>query len=142
MPKTAMLRKTCNIDWHCTSPPGVPSGIKGLPSLKTMAGQGVRRGRFPGAMALAWPCTAQDCEPRVDTTTPIPGTTGAFMQPSLGVAEKMLPWRSTAQMEIVAFQHRHRLRQHWPLAPRAAGIDVILLEARPHRCLDLHPERR
>jgi putative ABC transport system permease protein len=53
--------------------------------------------RLPGAMALACPSTAHDCEPRVDTTRPVPGTTGAFIQVSLGVAEKTFPWRSTAQ---------------------------------------------
>ena len=37
------------------SPPGVPRGIKGLPCLKTIAGHGVRRGRLPGATALACP---------------------------------------------------------------------------------------
>ena len=31
-------------DWHCTSPPGVPSGIKGLPCLKTSAGHGGQAG--------------------------------------------------------------------------------------------------
>src|SRR5215470_17710716 len=45
-------------------------------------------------------------------------------------------------LEIVAFQHRRCLRQYWTLAPRAAGIDVVFMQACPHRCLDLHPERR
>ena len=67
MPKTATLRNTCSIDWHCTSPPGVPIGMYGLPFLKTIAGHGVRRGRLPGATALACPSTAHDCEPRVET---------------------------------------------------------------------------
>src|SRR6266446_10898188 len=67
----------------------------GFPFLKTIAGHGVRRGRLPGATALAWPSTAHDCEPRVDTTRPVPGTTGACVQPSLGVAAKTLPRLST-----------------------------------------------
>jgi hypothetical protein len=40
--------------------------------------------------------TTQDCEPREDTPSPVPGVTGALRQPSLGVAEKILPRRSTA----------------------------------------------
>src|SRR5262249_47014459 len=63
--------------------------------LKIIAGHGVRRGRLPGATLLACPSTAQDWDPRVETTRPVPGTTGACVQPSLGVAENTLPARST-----------------------------------------------
>src|SRR5215813_13391273 len=102
IPNTAMLRKTWSIDWHCTSPPGVPSGMNGLPSVNTIAGQGVSRGRLPGATALAWPSTAHDCEPRDEMPRPVPGVIGALRHPSLGVAEKMLPARSTAHTYVVS----------------------------------------
>ena len=42
-----------------------------------MAGHGVSRGRLPGATELGWPSTAQDCEPREETPSPVPGVTGA-----------------------------------------------------------------
>ena len=48
------------------------------------------------ATELGCPATTQDCEPRDDTPRPVPGVIGALRHPSLGVAEKMLPRRSTA----------------------------------------------
>ena len=78
-----------------TSPPGVPNGMKRRPSLSAMAGAGVRRGRLPGATALGWPGSSQDCEPRGETTQPTPGTTGESTGGSLGVAENALPSAST-----------------------------------------------
>src|SRR6185503_16285671 len=54
------------------------------------------------ATELGWPSTTQDCEPREDTPSPVPGVTGALRQPSLGVAEKILPRRSTAHTYVVS----------------------------------------
>ncbi len=38
-------------------PPGVPTTITGLPSLSTSVGVIELKGRLPGAIALALPCT-------------------------------------------------------------------------------------
>ena len=95
MPYAVTLRKTCSMACCCTSPPGVPNGMKSLPSLKAMAGAGVRRGRLPGATSLGWPGASQPCEPRGETTQPTPGTTGESTHGSLGVDEKPLPCSST-----------------------------------------------
>jgi hypothetical protein len=39
----------------CTSPPGEPKAINGLPSRIAIAGSGVSRGRLPGSMDEGWP---------------------------------------------------------------------------------------
>src|SRR5580704_1841395 len=62
-----------------------------------MAGLGVSRGRLPGAAPAGCRGSGRDCEPRVDGTKPMPGTTGAAQDPSDGVALNALPQRSTAQ---------------------------------------------
>ena len=81
--------------WLCTSPPGVPKGMTSSP-LTSMAGLGVRRGRRParapagmGGIGVVTGCRARD------GVRPVPGTTGMSQVPSLGVAEKALPKRST-----------------------------------------------
>jgi hypothetical protein len=38
-------------------PPGVPSSISGWPPRVRSVGLIELKGRLPGAMALAWPCT-------------------------------------------------------------------------------------
>jgi hypothetical protein len=65
--------------------------MNGFPSLSTNAGLGVSRGRFQGWIELAWPGSAQDCEPRDEATNPRPGITGELEDPSLGVAENTFP---------------------------------------------------
>jgi hypothetical protein len=55
------------------------------------AGLGVSRGRLPGATEAATAGSAQDCEPREDGHSPVPGITGVLAETSLGVAEKTLP---------------------------------------------------
>ena len=98
MPKTRRFSRTCSIAWTWTSPPGLPNGITLPSAAKAMAGFGVSRGRLPGATADGWPGTPQDWQPRVDGTSPVPGTTGASNALSLGVAETALPSRSTTQI--------------------------------------------
>ena len=78
------------------TPPGVPNGITHSPFLTAKAGFGVSRGRLPDVTEHAWSGSGRDCEPRGDGTKPSPGTIGAVALPSLGVAEKALPQRSTA----------------------------------------------
>src|SRR5262249_30725093 len=39
--------------------------------------------------------SSQDCEPREETASPVPGTTGVSVDTSLGVAENALPAAST-----------------------------------------------
>src|SRR5262249_19273844 len=94
MPNTLVLRNTCSIACCCTSPPGVPNGIRSLPPDSAIAGAGVRRGRLPGATTLAWLGSSQPCEPRGETTQPTPDTAGQTPLGSLGVAEKPLRWAS------------------------------------------------
>src|SRR5689334_20874449 len=95
MPNTTMLRNTCVIACGCTSLPGEPNGMNSLPSLSANAGLGVRRGRLPGANAAGCVGSVHDCEPRDEGHRPVPGITGVALEPSLGVAENALPWRST-----------------------------------------------
>ena len=102
MPNTATFRNTWSIDWHCTSPPGVPSGMNGLPSLKTIAGHGREARPLAAGDRARMALPAHDCEPRDETPSPVPGVIGALRQPSLGVAEKMLPRRSTAHTYVVS----------------------------------------
>src|SRR5712692_2392271 len=93
-----MLSSTWSIAWLCTSPPGVPNGRNSAPlPLIASAGLGVKRGRLPGAAPAGWRGSGRDCEPRLDGMNPTPGTTGEPYEPSLGVAEKMLPQRSATQ---------------------------------------------
>ena len=42
------FKKTCSMPCDCWSPPGVPKVMNSLPSLNTIAGLGVSRGRLPG----------------------------------------------------------------------------------------------
>ena len=83
--------------WHWASPPGVPNGIHGLPSLNASRAFGVSRGRLPGARAEGWRGSSHDCVPRPDGVKPRLGATGAIDSVSDGVTENMLPHLSTAQ---------------------------------------------
>jgi len=93
-----MLSRVCSIAWLCTSPPGVPKGSTKRPGATAIAGLGVSRGRLPGARRLGCPGVVQDCDPREEGQSPVPGTTGVSFETSLGVAETVLPQRSTTQM--------------------------------------------
>ena len=65
-------------DTMSTSPPGVPNGMTACPfPMTAMAGFGVSRGRLKGAISDGWPATVQDCEPRPDGTSPVPGINSA-----------------------------------------------------------------
>jgi hypothetical protein len=72
------------------------------PSLKTIAGLGVSRGRFPGPTALGCSGTSHDCDPRDETASPVPGTIGVSVETSLGVAENAFPAASTTAMYDVS----------------------------------------
>ena len=72
-------------------PPGVPMTITGLPSFETMVGVIELSGRLPGATEAATDGSAQDCEPREEGHSPVPGITGVVVETSLGVAEKVFP---------------------------------------------------
>ena len=96
MPWAMTLSRTWSIAWTWTSPPGVPKGITQPSGRRASAGLGVSRGRLPGAIALGWSGSNQDWLPRGEITQPTPGGTGP-LKPSLGVAEKTLPRRSTTQ---------------------------------------------
>jgi hypothetical protein len=76
MPNCVTFRNTCIIAGACTSPPGVPKHMKGLPSFMASAGLGVSRGRLPAATCAGWPAARRDCWPREDITMPVPGITG------------------------------------------------------------------
>src|SRR5512145_1023871 len=112
MPKTLMFRNTCSIACGWMSLPGVPKGIWTLPSLSTMAGEGVNRGRLPGATEAGRSGSHHDCEPREDGHRPVPGITGVADEPSLGVAENALPSRSIA--------HTYEVSASGAGSPRAA----------------------
>jgi hypothetical protein len=62
-----------------------------------MAGFGVILGLLPGATDAGCCGSARDWDPLSDGQRPVPGITGVFLETSLGVAEKALPHRSTAQ---------------------------------------------
>ena len=47
--KVKTLSRVWSIAWLCTSPPGVPNGMKTSPFWIASAGLGVKRGRLPGA---------------------------------------------------------------------------------------------
>src|SRR3954462_7246429 len=102
MPKALTLRNTCSIDCGCTSPPGVPNGISTLPFLNASAGVGVRRGRLPGATEQGCVGSDHDCVPRPEQRMPTPGMIGELLEPSDGVAENALPWRSMQQVYVVS----------------------------------------
>src|SRR5580704_11042877 len=68
-----------------------------LPSRIAIDGLGVSLGRLPGARHAGCAGSVQDCMPRDEGARPVPGITGPLIAPSLGVAEKQLPWRSTTQ---------------------------------------------
>ena len=81
----------------CTSPPGVPKAQHATPRRDGRRLAGVSRGRCPAP--LGWHgLWAQDCEPRDDGQRPVPGTIGDSNETSLGVADTVLPQRSTTQM--------------------------------------------
>src|SRR5690348_4339437 len=77
--------------------PGEPNGMYALPFFRASAGLGVRRGRLPGATDAGSFGSHQDCEPRDDGHRPVPGMIGVAEEPSLGVAENALPWRSMTE---------------------------------------------
>ena len=95
MPKCSTLSSTWSIAWICMSPPGQPNGITEPSSRTAIAGLGVSRGRLPGATPAGWAGSGRDCRPRSDGTMPRPGITGAVLEASDGVAENVLPHRST-----------------------------------------------
>src|SRR6478736_8596023 len=97
MSNTTMLSNTCSIACGCTSLPGEPNGMIHLSSRMAIEGLGVSRGRLPGARQAGCAGSVQDCMPRDDGVSPVPGITGPLIAPSLGVAEKQLPKRSTTQ---------------------------------------------
>src|SRR5712691_9240198 len=43
-------------------------------------------------------------------------------------------------LQVISCQERQDLSQHRSLAPRTTGVDVVLLEADAHWCLDLRVE--
>ena len=92
-----MFTKACSIAWIWTSPPGVPKGMAKAPSRIASAGLGVSLGRLPGATLDACAGSTQDCEPREEGQSQVPGITGVSNETSLGVAEKTLPSASMAQ---------------------------------------------
>src|SRR5580698_10035716 len=102
MSNTAILRNTCSIACGCTSLPGVPNGIVHLPSRRAIAGLGVNRGLLPGARQAGCAGSVQDCMPRDDGAIPVPGITGVFNAPSLGVAANALPCRSMTHTNDVS----------------------------------------
>ena len=83
---------------HCASPPGAPNGMSSRLSLNAMAGLGVSRGRFHGWRLEGWSGSSQLCVPLADSVNPRPGMTLQPPTPSLGVAEKALPHRSTVHV--------------------------------------------
>ncbi len=97
MPNSMTFKKVWTIDWHCTSPPGVPKGINTLPSFIASAGLGVNLGRLPGCSDAGWSASSQLWEPLEDRMNPRPLAIGALPKLSLGVAEKALPHRSTTE---------------------------------------------
>ena len=97
MPNTVMFRKYCKVAWHWASPPGVPNGIHGLPSLKARRAFGVKRGRLPGMSTEGCRGSSHVCVPRPDGVKPSVGATGAMPSESDGVTENILPHLSTAQ---------------------------------------------
>src|SRR5688500_6422448 len=76
--------------------PGEPKGMYTLPFFSASAGLGVSRGRLPGASAAGCAGSVQDCEPREEGHSPVPGMTGVPLDPSLGVVENALPCSSIA----------------------------------------------
>src|SRR5262245_7963491 len=43
-------------------------------------------------------------------------------------------------LQVISCQERQSLSQRRSLAPRTTGVDVVLMEANVHGCLDLHVE--
>ena len=91
--------------WSWLSPPGVPMAISGSPSLNTMLGVRVYRGRARGRIWLARSGSSQNCSPRVLSPMPVPPRmTPPPVQPPLGVASKTLPSSSMTAMCVVSFR--------------------------------------
>ena len=81
----------------------MPKGIIQRPGTWAKQGLGVSRGRLPGAREDGWPRTAQDCAPREETASPVPGTMGVSQLVSDGVEQSAFPCRSmTATMDVSA----------------------------------------
>ena len=89
---TVVLRKPCSIACCCTSPPGVPNGMKSRPFDEAIAGAGAGadacRGDHAGCEG-----SSQPCEPRGDPTQPTPGIAGESTLGSSVRREKPLPSR-------------------------------------------------
>jgi hypothetical protein len=80
---------------HTVLPSGVPKAMYGQPSLSTIEGVRVERGRLPGSRLAGLPSSSQYICAREFRQKPISGMTGELCsQPPLGVAETMLPCRS------------------------------------------------
>src|SRR4051812_15338170 len=96
-PNALMLRNTCSIDWTWMSPPGDPQAIWNALSLRARAGEGVRRGRLPGATEQGCVSRNRLCMPRVEMLMPRPSIIGVSYIVSDGVADQTLPCESATQ---------------------------------------------
>jgi len=85
--------------WSCWSPPGEPHASTASPSRMTRVGVNVVRGRAPGTSEPGRPSSSQNICERLPRQKPSSGIVGELCsQPPLGVAEIMLPQRSTTSM--------------------------------------------
>ncbi len=98
LPRTCRSRNSvCH--WSCWSPPGEPHASTGSPSRRTRVGVSVVRGRAPGTSEAGRPSSSQNICARLPRQKPRSGIVGELCsQPPLGVAEIMLPQRSTTSM--------------------------------------------
>ena len=96
--------------WSCWSPPGVPQAITGLPvAVHHGRADSVVRGRRPGASDDGSPSSSQNICIRLPRGKPSSGMVGELCsQPPLGVAEMMLPQRSTTST--------------WQVSPRVTPV--------------------
>ena len=95
-PKCTCARKKSKDHWSCWSPPGVPKASRGPASPTTMVGERVVRGRTPGRRVDASPGSSQVICALEFRQKPRPRTVGELCsQPPLGVAEIIMPPRST-----------------------------------------------
>src|SRR5664279_5017753 len=103
MLNTTIFNNTCSIAWSWLSPPGVDITRYGFPSLVTMVGLNVTRGRLPGASSFGCPgVNTNDCS-RDENGMPVSPAITDGSQAPLGVAENMFPFRSITFTQVVSF---------------------------------------
>ena len=112
-PCTRWRSRKTSCHCSCWSPPGEPHAITGRPCWRTRVGVSVVRGRRPGARDDGSPSSSQNICIRLPRQKPSSGIAGELCShPPLGVAEIMLPHRSTTST--------------WQVSPRVTPVGATV----------------